>query len=168
VDLTCSAAATDAPRVRLTAVEGVLDASGRPTLSRLLRFERAVGADQWSAPGDLTESDRPATRVFPSVAATSSTTGTLFYEHTVDGQRTHVDAILLIDDARGRRSRVKLSDQPTDWLTIKGDMMYSPAQANFGDYISVATDGPRYGAAWTDGRDGRTRIHVRIVEVVSP
>ena len=52
---------------------------------------------------------------------------------------------------------------PTDWTTVKGDMEYAPGQHNVGDYVSLASDGLRFVAAWTDGRDGRSRIHVRLV-----
>jgi hypothetical protein len=167
VALTCFSPPGASPRVGLSAIEGVTDSLGVPTRSRILRWERAAAADQWSHPVDITLGDGPATRVFPSAATTSSTIATLFYEQIVHGSRTQVDAILLVEDSSGRRSRVRLSDQPTDWLTIKGDPMYAPAQNNFGDYISLATDGVRYAAAWTDGREGRTRIHVRVVEAGS-
>jgi len=164
VTLTCFASPGELPRVQLSAVEGVSDSAGRPTRSRILRWERRLGSDQWAGPQDITYSDGLATRVFPSAAATSSTVATLFYEHNIHGTRTQVDVILLVEDSAGHRSRVRLSDQATDWVAIRGDNAYSPGQHNFGDYISLTTDGVRYAAAWTDGRDGRTRIHVRIVD----
>jgi hypothetical protein len=163
VALACFAPPGASPRLGLSAIEGVTDSVGAPTRSRILRWERVAATDQWSHAVDITLGDGRATRVFPSAAATSSTIATLFYEQIVHGSRTQVDAVLLVEDSAGRRSRVRLSDQPTDWVAIKGDMMYAPAQSNFGDYISLATDGFRYAAAWTDGREGRTRIHVRVV-----
>jgi len=59
----------------------------------------------------------------------------------------------LVDDA-GRQARVRLTDNPTDWMVVKGDMEFAPGQKNFGDYISLASDGARFVAAWTDGREG--------------
>jgi hypothetical protein len=168
VGLSCSRRGTSASLVQLTTIEGVLDADNRPVLSRVLRFERSPSAGTWSGPLDMTARDEPATRVFPSVATTASTTGTLYYEHRLEGTHSRVDAILIVEDAQGRRSRVRVSDQSTDWLSVPGDLVFAPGQSNFGDYISLASDGAFYVAAWTDGRDGRSRIHVRTIEPIDP
>ena len=165
VGLACVPGGGRSAQISMVIVEGAPDRYGRPILSRVLRFDRAVGAAQWSVPIELTKDDGPAARVFPSVAAERNTFGTLYYEAIADQSHTNVDAVLGLSDSRGQRSRVKLSEVSTDWLTVKGDNEYSPGQHNFGDYISLASDDGRYVAAWTDGREGRSRIHVRVIEM---
>ena len=49
----------------------------------------------------------------------------------------------------------------TAWTDVPGDREHAPIQRNFGDYITLAADGPRGVASWTDGRTGEPRIMVR-------
>ena len=167
VGLACTSGGGRA-QVSVVIVEGAADQYGRPILSRVLRFDRALGAAQWSGPAELTKDDAPAARVFPSVAVARNLLGTLYYEVIADQSHTNVDVLLTLTDSRGQRSRIKLSEASTDWLTVHGDNQYAPGQHNFGDYISLANDGNRYVAAWTDGREGRSRIHVRVIEMPPP
>ena len=74
-----------------------------------------------------------------------------------------VEPILRLRDKGGNGARIRLAEQPTDWRTLDADLEFATGQANAGDYISLASDGKRFVAAWTDGRDGRSRIHVRVV-----
>jgi hypothetical protein len=81
-----------------------------------------------------------------------------------DPLHSRASAVLHLRDKVGHTQRVLLSDGPTDRRTIKGDLEYSPGHHNFGDYISLSADDRRFAAAWTDGREGRSRIHVRVVK----
>jgi hypothetical protein len=146
----------------LLTLDGFRDSSGRP-LSRVLSFERRLGGSVELPPTEVTASDGDALRVFPSVASTSRAIAMLYYEVRAEPSQTPVNVVIRIVDEVGRQARVRLTDAPTDWLAVKGDMEFAPGQHNFGDYISVASDGTQFVAAWTDGREGRSRIHVRIV-----
>lgn len=146
----------------LVTLDGGQDSLGLP-FSHVLLFASGTAGNSSPALINLTKDDGKLLRVFPSFATTSRTVGVLYYEVAQDAARTLVEPILRIRDEAGKASRVLLAEQPTDWRTMNADLEFATGQANAGDYISLASDGTRFVAAWTDGREGRSRIHVRVV-----
>jgi hypothetical protein len=53
----------------------------------------------------------------------------------------------------------------SDWTKVPGDKQFAPIQRNFGDYITLASYGNTFVAAWTDGRDDVPRIYARTLEI---
>jgi hypothetical protein len=164
VGLICSAGTGRLARTELMYAEGVADRYGRVLSSRVGTTYRTVATDRWSTRELFDPRDTASTfHVFPTIAATRAMVGVLDYELSIDAQHTVAQTVLHLRGVNGAASRVVVADTATDWRTVKGDLEFSPGQHNFGDYISLAADDNSFAAAWTDGRNGRSRIHVRVV-----
>ena len=55
----------------------------------------------------------------------------------------------------------RITTVSSKWEAMSGDEEHAPIQRNVGDYIDIAADGRRFACAWTDGREGSSRIYVR-------
>ena len=133
--------------------------------SRVLLFTLPAGGKSWSQPVSVGESPERAIKVMPSVAAVGSKPAVLYYDRRdhLDGALT--DVYISIFDEGAKSQDLKLNTVSTDWTKTPGDKQYAPIQRNFGDYISLASDGDLLAAAWTDGRSGVPRIYLRTIEV---
>lgn len=89
----------------------------------------------------------------------------LYYDsrHSEPG-RPLMDAYLSMG-MPGSFSDHRVSTRSTAWPDVPGDREHAPVQRNFGDYITLAADGRRGVAAWTDGRTGVSRIMTRSFEL---
>jgi len=153
----CLAAISDT--LHLTCVEG---AGGG---SRILLFSSADRGKTWSTPESVGKSPDRALKIFPSLALAGAKPAVLAYDRRTapDGART--DVFLSVRTAAGVYEDIQLNTVSTDWLKVPGDMDHAPIQRNFGDYISLASDGRGLVAAWTDGRSGLPRIYTRVVDL---
>ncbi len=135
---------------------------GRPRGSVVL-YQRALPrGDQliWDEPKVIAGSDS-VWAVFPSVAVFDDRIGILYYDsrHSTASQ-TLMDAYLSVG-VPGSLTDYRLTTVSTSWPDVPGDREHAPVQRNFGDYITLASDGLSGVAAWTDGRTGEPRIMVR-------
>jgi len=90
---------------------------------------------------------------FPDLAIVGGSPAVLSYGS--DGTMTNCYLL-----HRGRQTC--LSTVGSDWTKTAPDADAAPIQRNFGDYISLASEGDKFVAAWTDGRSGLPRIRVRV------
>ncbi len=140
-------------------------AEGVGSGSRVLLFTLPPGGKTWSQPTRVGESPERAIKVMPSVVAVGSKLAVLYYDQRNDSDRLLTDVYLTILDEGAEFQDLKLNTVSTDWTKTPGDKQYAPIQRNFGDYISLASDGDLLAAAWTDGRGGVPRTYVRTIEV---
>jgi len=131
--------------------------------SRLLLITLPAGGKSWSQPVPVGESTERAIKVMPSGAAVGSKPAVLYYDRRDDPDGALTDVYLSIFDGGVEFQDLKLNTVSTDWTKTTGDKQYAPIQRNFGDYISLASDGDVLAAAWTDGRGGVPRIYVRTI-----
>ena len=140
-------------------------AEGAGSGSRVLLFTLGAGGKTWSQPVRVGESPERAIKVMPSVAAVGSKPAVLYYDQRNDADRLLTDVYLSILGKGTMFEDKRLNMVSTDWTKTPGDKQYAPIQRNFGDYITLASDGRLLAAAWTDGRNGSPRIYVRTIEV---
>jgi hypothetical protein len=140
-------------------------AEGVGSGSRVLLFTLPAGGKSWSQPVPVGESPERAIKIMPSVAAIGSIPAVLYYDRRDDPDGALTDVYLSILDEGAKFQDLKLNAVSTDWTKTPGDKQYAPIQRNFGDYISLASDGDLLAAAWTDGRGGVPRIYMRTIEV---
>ncbi|GEM_PF-2097401 len=138
-------------------------AEGVGSGSRILLFTLPRGGKPWSQPVRVGESLDLAIKVMPAVAAVGSKPAVLYYDRRNDPDGALTDVYLSILDEGAKFQDLKLNTVSTDWTKTPGDKQYAPIQRNFGDYISLATDGNSLVAAWTDGRQGMPRIYARVI-----
>ncbi len=126
-----------------------------------------VGAQlRWGAPTVVAGGDS-VWAVWPSIAMLGDELGILYYDsrHSEPG-RPLMDAYLSVG-MPGAFTHHRLTTVSTSWPEVPGDREHAPVHRNFGDYITVASEGRRGIAAWTDGRTGAPRIMVRSFELGS-
>lgn len=153
--------ATDRPGTfHLIFAEGT-DAGG----TRILLFRKPAGAEEWSAPSVVGDSPDTVVKVFPSIAVVGSRPAILYYDRRANPGTALTDAWLSIRRPDGTFEDVRLSEVSTDWLETPGDPEHSPIQRNFGDYVTLASDGEVLVATWVDARDGAPRVYARTVRV---
>ena len=133
--------------------------------SRILLLTLPQGGKTWSQPAKVGDSPDQAIKVMPSVATVGSRPSLLYYDRRSEPDSPLTDVYLSILNNGGKFAEVKVSTVSTDWTKTPGDKQYAPIQRNFGDYITLASDGRLLAAAWTDGRSGAPRIYVRTIEV---
>lgn len=121
------------------------------------------GRFQWSAPEVVAGGDS-VWALWPSVAVIGDRVGILYYDSRHSEEATLMDTYVSLGGA-GAFTAHRLSTRSTSWPDVPGDREHAPVQRNFGDYISLAADGPRAIATWTDGRTGAPRIMARSFEV---
>lgn len=117
----------------------------------------------WSDP-ECVSSTAGRFQVFPTAAAADAGVAFLYYDWR-DADRdagTHVYVTLR---TAGRSRDVRMTRVATAWTEVPGDREHAVVQRNMGDYISIAGQGKRWAAAWTDGRSGRSAIVVRTIEL---
>ena len=132
--------------------------------SRVLLFTLPPGGKTWSQPARVGESPDRALKVMPSVAMIGSRPAILYYDRRSEPDSALTDVYLSILH-QAKFEDIKLNTVSTDWTKTPGDKQYAPIQRNFGDYITLASDGRLLAAAWTDGRNGVPRIYVRSIEL---
>jgi hypothetical protein len=133
--------------------------------SRVLLFTLPPAGKSWSQPVPVGESPERAIKVMPSVTIAGSKPAVLYYDRRGDPDGALTDVYLSIVGEGTKFEDFKLNTVSADWTKTPGDKQYAPIQRNFGDYISLASDGDVLAAAWTDGRSGVPRICVRTIEV---
>ncbi|MDH3457058.1 MAG: glycoside hydrolase [Gemmatimonadota bacterium] len=135
---------------------------GRVAGSVVLYQQARSDADglRWGQPDIVAGADSVWT-AFPSVSVLDEGIGILYYDsrHS-EASRPRMDVYLSIGSG-GRFEDHRLTTVSTSWLDVPGDREHAPVQRNFGDYITLAADGQRGLAAWTDGRTGVPRIMTR-------
>jgi hypothetical protein len=156
--LTCSGAVQ--PTFHLTYGEG--RKAGSVVL--LQSVQTVEGPLHWGAPEVVAGGDS-VWAVWPSIAVVGDGLGILYYDsrHSADG-RPLMDAYLSFGTP-GAFTDSRLSTVSTSWPDVPGDREHAPIQRNFGDYITLAAEGRRGIAAWTDGRTGAPRITTRAFEL---
>jgi hypothetical protein len=156
--LTCSG--DSEPAFHLTYSEGRID--GAAVLYQRSRIVNARA--EWESPAVIAGGDS-VWAFWPSVSVLGDGLAILYYDsrHSANGQQV-MDAYLSVGTP-GSFTSHRLSTVSTSWPGVAGDLEYAPVHRNFGDYITVSTDGRRGAAAWTDGRTGAPRIMVRTFEL---
>jgi hypothetical protein len=132
--------------------------------SRVLFFTLPPGGKTWSRPATVGDSPDQAIKVMPSVAMVASRPAVLYYDRRNGPEGALTDVYLSILGKGAKFEDLKLNSVSTDWTKTPGDKQYAPIQRNFGDYITLASEGRLLVAAWTDGRNGSPRIYVRTIE----
>jgi hypothetical protein len=138
-------------------------AEGAGQGSRVLMFALLPGGKTWSQPATVGDSPTQAIKVMPSVAMVGSRPAILYYDRRNGPDSALTDVYLSILGKGTKFEDIKLNSVSTDWTKTPGDKQYAPIQRNFGDYITLASDGNSLAAAWTDGRQGVPRIYARVI-----
>jgi hypothetical protein len=133
---------------------------GSRAVVQLKTSNEAVG---WTDPENVASASGRY-QAFPTAAATEGGVAFLYYDwRDADGDGgTQVYATLRTP---GGSRDVRITEAATSWTKVAGDPKHAVVQRNMGDYISIAGQGNRWAAAWTDGRTGRSAIMVRTVEL---
>lgn len=137
-------------------------------ISKLLLFEFNIKDLIWEEfreVGNITESYY---RMLPSSSNTGKHPAILYYDRrncqTKDCSITDVYLSVLEEETW---YDFQINSKSSDWSLVPGDSEYAPFQRNFGDYITLASDGNKLIAVWTDGRNGNTHIYSRWIEFTS-
>jgi hypothetical protein len=139
----------------------VCGVEGRGSGSRVLLLRSGDGGASFGEARAVGASPDAAPKIFPSLALLAGHPAVLYYDRRSEPGATATDVWLTW--CRGERDvEVCVSGAPSDWSRAKGDREHAMFQRNFGDYITLATDGARWLAAWTDARDGSSRIRARV------
>jgi len=129
--------------------------------SRILLSESIDDGKTWSEPVVVGNGDG-ADKAFPSIAILSGQPAILYYDRRHDDAHdTSTDVYLSWRSPAGDWTDIRLTSVSTRWDLTPGDREHAMVQRNFGDYITLASDGDRFLASWTDGRDGVPRIYTR-------
>jgi hypothetical protein len=142
-------------------------AEGR-TRGSVILYQQARPQDgqlQWGKPQVVAGGDS-VWAVFPSVAVFEEWIGVLYYSSRHSTASHSVMDVYLSIGLPGAFADHRLTTVSTSWPDVAGDPEHAPVQRNFGDYITLASDGLRGVAAWTDGRTGEPRIMVRKLDVM--
>lgn len=129
--------------------------------SRILHWTYDLSAGRWSGPTPVTGDRDPGLKLMPSVASAGGRPHVLYYaERTApDGSvQEGVMEVRLATRTEAGWRETRLTSVPTDWNAMPPDAEHAPVQRNAGDYITLAADGDRLFATWTDGRTGEPRI----------
>ena len=107
-------------------------------------------------------------RFFPAVTYLNKYPAVTYYDRrSCDGlDCPETDVYLSLSKEAGFWEDYRVTTIPTDWSTISTDKKYAPIQRNFGDYIFISSDKNQAAIVWTDGRNGRSEIYLRIVSIV--
>jgi hypothetical protein len=141
-------------------------AEGAGRGARALLFASTDGGRTWSGPEPVGTVEGDTLVLFPSLAEAAGRPAVLAYVRPDASSSTLTRAELRFRRAAGDWETAVLSSVPTAWEAVPGDAKWAPIQRNFGDYVTLASDGRRLVAAWTDGRTGRPRIETRVVDVI--
>lgn len=136
-------------------------------MSAILFFEYNQNSFTWNNPRKVGEVSSSFSRIFASNSNIEKFPAILFYDRRgfKDKECTQTDVYLsvLIEE---KWNDLKINEATSDWKNVQGDKKYAPVQRNFGDYITLASDMHKVIAVWTDGRNGRNEIYLRIIELL--
>jgi hypothetical protein len=152
----CRGRTNQVPTFYLTVTEGT------PAGDRLVLFEGTIDRIAAARPTPIGASPDSVAKVFPAIAVVGDMPAILYYNRRLAPRTSMTDVFLSVQERGGGFSDFRVTERSTDWDAVAGDRQAAPIQRNFGDYISLATDGDRLAAAWTDGRSGHPRIMSRI------
>lgn len=128
--------------------------------SRILHWSYDVARRAWNDPGVVGGGPGLGTKVMASAAVASDGLLVLYYDQRRAGEG-HTD-VRLSSRARQEWRDTPVTTVSSDWTAMPpGETFEPPFQKNAGDYISLAADGGRFVAVWTDGRRGEPRIWAR-------
>jgi hypothetical protein len=140
-------------------------AAGTAQASDILLWRLDRADTSWRGPDRVGHGPPAASKVFPTVAVAEGIPHVMYYDQRRDPGTGWTDVYLSSRTGDGHHD-IRLNDEPTDWTLMPPDAEHAPIQRNAGDYITLAADGPRLLAVWTDGRLGQPRIFARTVEVI--
>jgi hypothetical protein len=133
--------------------------------SRVLLFTLTANEKIWSQPVQVGKSPDNAIKVMPFIAMAGSKPAVLYYDRRNNPDESLTDVYLSLFKEGTKFEDIKLNTISTDWEKTLGDKEYAPVQRNFGDYITLTSNGKLMVAAWTDGRSGVPRVYVRTIEI---
>lgn len=161
--VTCPLAGQDRPiPVYITYAEPV-EYEGAEGSRAVVQFETLNEGGGWSEP-EYVSSTAGRFQVFPAAAATDAGVAFLYYDWR-DADRDAGTHVYVTFRTAGCSRDVRMTRVATSWTEVPGDREHAVVQRNMGDYISIAGQGRRWAAAWTDGRSGRSAIMVRTIEL---
>lgn len=136
-------------------------------MSSILLFEYNLSNKSWEQPRKVGEVQSSYSRIFASNSNIGKYPAILYYDRRAcKSEECAITDIYLSVLNDEKWSDFKINTESTDWQFVPGDEKYAPIQRNFGDYITLASDGDKLIAVWTDGRKGNTQIYSRIIELL--